>query len=466
MDKRFAAGVVGRIIACIVIVALGLGVMTLLVSRREPPVQAEVKERAVLVEVVPAKKEDVAVQITGYGEVRSRDTVMIAPEVSGRVMEIHPRLETGEVIPQGETLFVIDQRDYKARYEESAASVDQSENAIARLRKQFQIDQSRLKTLERSLEIAQAEFARVKGLFEEDEVGTQSGVETAERAVNAAQDQLDQLQQLVELYPIRIREAEAALASARAMSNMAAANLERTEIVAPFDARVKHVDLEENMFVSPGASSITLADDSVLEISVPLDSREARQWLRFDDRTDSSKAWFTALVNVPVEIEWTEDTRGNRWKATLHRVEKFDQQTRTLTVVARVQAEDAVSDTSDHLPLVEGMFCKVLIPGQTAEDVVRLPAEAVGFDKDGTGFRTVYVAHENDKGELRLQTRKVVESHVEGEYVYVASGLEEGELVITTRLINPLENTLVEPEASLGDSVDVTMNAEGEGADS
>ena len=60
-------------------------------------------------------------------------------------------------------------------------------------------------------------------------------------------------------------------------------------------------------------------------------------------------------------------------------------------------------------------------------------------------MRTVYVAAKNDEtSTFRLATRKVKESHVDGQFVYLSDGLKDGEQVIVTRLINPLENTLLD----------------------
>ncbi len=77
---------------------------------------------------------------------------------------------------------------------------------------------------------------------------------------------------------------------------------------------------------------------------------------------------------------------------------------------------------------------------------MKLPAEAVGFDLESSGFRTVYVAAPAAGQTLRLKTVKVRESHVDGEFVYIAEGIEEGDLVVTTRLVNPMENILLEAE--------------------
>ena len=85
------------------------------------------------VEGLAASPEDVNVFINGYGEVQALNTVNIAPEVSGRIVQVHARLEEGEVIPRGETLFKIDDHHYRATYAEAGALVAQMKASVQRL---------------------------------------------------------------------------------------------------------------------------------------------------------------------------------------------------------------------------------------------------------------------------------------------------------------------------------------------
>lgn len=445
MTRHYVALIIGRVVACVLILALGMGGAIMLRKMRKAPEQVQAVERSLRVEALRATLEDVPVTITGYGEVRSRNTVSIAAEVHGTIIAIHPRLEVGEVIPKGEILFQIDARDYDARVQEASATVNTLGHTVERLKRQYAIDEMRLKTLQRTRELARAEYERIKRLYETDQVGALSNVDQAEIAFNAAYDNVDQLSQVVDLFPIRIEEARGSLASATAMAQLAGVGLERTVVRAPFDARIKQVNLEVGQYVSPGINLFTLADDTVLELSIPLNSSEARKWLQFAPQpAGSNKAWFGELDQVPVEIFWTEDPGGNAWKGILHRVERFDQQTRTLTVALRIQGADVVAVTTGSLPLVEGMFCRVRIPGKTAMRVVRLPAESVGFNRDRDGYRRVYVARMDSEGKQRLHSAKVKASHLADEYIYIAEGIEEGDTVITTRLINPLETSLLD----------------------
>ncbi len=425
-----------RIVICTLILLVGWAGMNGLASSKKPPTEAKTAERPIKVQTMTVRPQDYPVAITGYGEARALTVVTLAPEVTGRVVYTHPNLKTGRIIPLGDVLFRVDPADYEAGLQEARAGVDQWQNSVARLKKQFGIDTQRLKTLERNAQLAKAEFDRIRRLLKVDRVGTRSGVDQAERAYNSASDQADQMDQAVSLYPLQIREAQSSLMSAKARFSLAETNLSRCTVNTPFDARIKSVSMETGQFVSTGQNVITLADDTVLEIQVSLDSRDARHWLQFETPLNDhvSTAWFANLKPVECAIRWTEDKNGYAWTGHLSRVVNFDQQTRTLTVAVRVTAESATGKGNRALPLVEGMFCTVDIPGLTMRAVYRLPRQAVSFENK------VYLVD----ADSRLKTVGVSVERVEGEAVYVSQGLNPGDTVILTRLIDPLEKALLE----------------------
>ena len=390
--KKPATIVFTTVAISIILLIIGIVGMTMLAKLKTPPAEAKNGERPLRVEAIQVEKEDVPVFITGHGEVKALNVVTIAPEVSGKIIKIHPKLEVGEIIPKGEILFNIDPKDYQT------------------IRK---ISSNRLDILKRSRQLTKKEYERIRLLLEKNNVGTQSGVEAAEKAVLSTDDLINQVSQVLET---------------------AETNLERCEVRAPFNARIKSVSLEKDQYVTPGQNVLTLADDAVLEIQVPLDSRDARKWLRFSKENTSGKStWFADLEQVTSKISWTENNNGETWDGQLHRVVKFDSQTRTLTVAVRINAENTIKKVSRSLPLVEGMFCLVKIPGRTLQSVFRLPRQAVSFEN------TIYLSINN-----RLKTIPVKVSRVEGENAYVADGLNAGDIVVTTRLIDPLENALLE----------------------
>jgi RND family efflux transporter MFP subunit len=374
-----------RLVLCTVILAAGFGGFVVLKKMKKPPVQTAAVERSILVEAVQVTYSNFPVRVSGFGEVRSRSVVPISAEISGKVTAVHPRLEVGEVIEKGEVLVAVDDRDNKLDYETA---------------------RSRIKTLQRDLELAVKEHKRLKSLYETNKAGTLSSVEKAESAVNAIADRISQVEQAMESAKLRI---------------------ERSVIRAPFTCRVTEVMVEQHEYVTPGRKLITITDDSKLEIIVSLDSRDVINWLEFDQKKGPASAnWFAPLAGRESQVAWTEDNKVQS-KGTVDRIVRFDPKTRTVLVAVRLeQAADKA------IPLVDGMFCRVIIPGLVLDNVVVLPRHSVSFEN------TVYVSVDS-----RLQTRPVKVARLEQEQAVIAGGLSPGEIVITTRLEQPLENSLL-----------------------
>lgn len=431
---------IARFIVTIVVggafVALSLLVAIILIARREPPPQVIPEETSLAVEVLRMRAEDVPVAIVGHGEAMPIEITPVTAEVSGKVTRIHDRLFVGEIIPAGEVLFEIDPRDYEAAVTQARAQHTQAEKTLERLRAQYGSDRERLATLERNRDLARNEFHRVRDLFEQEAVGALANVERTELAYNQTRDAYDLMAQNIRLYPTRIAEAEQGVTAAAAAQQQAEISLERTRVAVHFDARVQDKRVEKGQYVSPGAPVLTLANDSILEIAVPLDSRDARDALRFaGEDAASDKSWFGAVEQAPCRVLWTEAPDSHYWTGQLDRIMAFDQNTRTVTVAVRVDAAAARSDASP-VPLVAGMFCRVEIPGREMQQVYRLPRWAVTFENE------VFVVEEG-----RLMPRKVTVARTQQDQAFIREGLQTDELVIITRLVNPLSGVRVDMEA-------------------
>ena len=147
---------------------------------------------------------------------------------------------------------------------------------------------------------------------------------------------------------------------------------------------------------------------------MPLDSRDARQWLQFDDaETTAENAWFSRPNPVACDIRWSEDPDSHVWQGQLVRVEAFDPETRTLTVVVRIDGNQFHSQDAERLPLVDGMFCSVDIPGRTLQGVYSVPRWAVSYEGD------IYIAKDN-----RLEIRRVKVLRQQGNTAIFADGVQ------------------------------------------
>ncbi len=391
--KSILATVLIRVVVCLIILVMGFGGFKFLAGKKKAPSQIAQVERAFRVEAVTATLKSVPVEIEAHGELRSIRMVEIAAEVAGSVVEVHPRLQTGEVISKGELLFAIDDRDYRSEYESN---------------------KTRLAILKRDKELTAKELKRVRTLLEKNNVGTRAGVEKTEQAANNSADRLAQVQQAMTRAEIK---------------------LERCKVFAPFTCRITSKKIEKGQYVAPGKIVLGLADDSVLELEVPLDSRDAYKWLQFVDTNThqpaTSEAWFAGVKPVQCEVTWTEDV-NNKATGVLNRVSVFDEKTRTVKVVIRIDSKQ-LNQKRSPIPLVSGMFCRVTIPGKSMQQVVELPRRAVSFEN------TIYIVREG-----RLQTASVEVARVQDNNAYISKGLAEGDTVITTRLVNPLERSLVQ----------------------
>jgi RND family efflux transporter MFP subunit len=423
--------------------AAGLAGMAGLISLRKPPAQAmaAADEHALRVQVLTAQPTDLTVTLTGYGQVQSIRTVEMAAEVSGTVISTHPRLVTGGVVHAGEVLFAIDPRSYEAAVDQAAARIAELDAESHRLASELANDHDRLIAMRRNSELAKSRFDRANKL-REGAIGDQVAVDEAERAMHDATDAVHILERQIDANPMRVEEIRQQKAGQEALEKLVRLNLANAEVRAPFDGRLVAVMVERGQYVSQGRPVVRLADDSSLEISVKLDAQEAREWLRFDSKTQPSDvAWFSGLEPVRCEVRWAEDAEGPAWEGRLDRVETFDPQTRTLAVVVRVSAPQARDPGDGGLPLVSGMFCNVNIPGRVLSGVYRLSQSAVTVD------RTVHLAADS-----RLHSVPVEIVRREGDAVFVRGGLNPGDLLITTRLVNVLENSRLEVEMERADS--------------
>lgn len=379
-----------RVFFVLLILGVGIGGFAGLKRLKQPPRQVSKQEKALAVEVVEVQPADYRVTLEGYGELQPVTSVVLSTEVAGRIITTYEPLETGRLIEEGAVLFTLDQREYAIAYDTALA---------------------RLEVLRRDFVLATKEFDRLGGLYREKNVGTLPIVEQAERAVNTIANQIRQVE--------RDRD-------------LAALQRERCIIRAPFPCRVVEVMVEQGEYVAGGKQLVTIVDDRSLEIEIALDSREAAKWLEFAPAGQPGPVnWFGQLQPVACRIHWTESSESLAGSGTLDRVVRFEPTTRSLVVAVKLDPE-----TNQSFPLVAGMFCRVEVPAKMLKNVCQLPRQAV--TQEQSVYRVV---------ESRLRSTPVTVVRMAGPNAYIAAGLRPGDTVVTTRLVDPLEHTLIQVSA-------------------
>ncbi len=348
-----------------------------------PVVETEAIEKVIpTVRVVSVRPEKVRLSIHSQGTVTARTVTELVPEISGKVLYISPSLVSGGFFDKGEVLLRIDPHDYKLVLTRAQAEVAQA---------QLRLEQERAEAA-----VAASEWAELgKG---------------------------EKASPLVLREP-QVAQAVAALQAAQATMEQAKRDLERTEITAPFDGRVRQENIDVGQYVSRGAALAQLYSIDVAEVRLPLPNEEL------------------AYVNIPLSYRYDEKSgvRGPQvritaqwagkdhiWLGRIVRTEgEIDSNTRMLYAVAQVKDPYARGNDPNRPPLAVGMFVEAEILGKVLEDAVVLPRAAI------RGSDTVYVIDSDN----RLRFRQVDVFKRERERVVVRSGLEKGEMVC----ISPIE---------------------------
>src|SRR6058998_1303021 len=169
--------------------------------------------------------------------------IPILPKVGGYVVEV--RTDENRQVRAGDTLVVLDDRDYKARLAQAEADLAV---ALAGVSNRARVGQA-------EAEKAHADLERIKPLAEKDIVPKQA-LDAADAAARAADAGLAAAQ-------AALLGADARVAAARAARDQAALNLSYTRITAPSEGVVSKKSVEIGQLVQPGQplmSEVPLSD--------------------------------------------------------------------------------------------------------------------------------------------------------------------------------------------------------------
>lgn len=429
-----------RLVVILVILGVGWFGVRAIMARKKAPVQMVLVARVPTVEVVTCDPQTETIILYGHGTVETATRTAIRPQVSGRVIELHERLEPGEVIERDEVLVRLNAEDYVLSRDINQADRGRLQAEIALLNTETRTTAIRLELAQQSTALSEAEFERLGKLLSEKQVGNRSNVDRAERAVVQDRERMAQLQQSLAAIPHRIVALKAELSRLEQRVAVDELAIARCTIEAPFSGRVERVAVEANDVVQVGATLLSLANDNDLEIAVSLNARDVNEWMRFRPAADTSVAagWFGLIEEVPATIAWLEGDAGDAWSGTVVRVKKFDDRSRTLTVVIR---PDPAKGTAAY-PLIPGMFCAVEIRGKQVPDAYRIPRSALNESN------RVFIVVDD-----KLEARSVHVVREIGEELIVDDGLAPGDQIVINRLRAPVDGLAVRIRQRDGEQV-------------
>jgi RND family efflux transporter MFP subunit len=232
--------------------------------------------------------------------------------------------------------------------------------------------------------------------------------------------------------------AEAVVREARVAVRRAELDLERTEIRAPFDGRVRDKRIDVGQFIVRGSPVARVYAVDYAEVRLPIPDEDTAF-------LDLPPAYGAPSIGGQDEDAETDGPavvlsagfagRRHTWQGRIVRSEgALDPRTRMIHVVARVEDPYARDGDAGSTALPIGLFVDAEIEGRVVDGVFELPWAALR-EQDGA------VVVVDDDARLRL--RRVTLFRRERDTVWIREGLTEGELVVTTPLDVFVEGMLV-----------------------
>ena len=378
----------GRILAMVILAVGALAVAALVVTRPEvsqmppPPMEARV-------EWIPAETAGSSVRIEAQGVVIPAREVAVMPRVTGEVIGMHPNFEPGGRIAAGDEMVRLDPKDYRF-------TLSDREAALARADADLRIERGQG-------EIASNEWARAAG----PDAGPAP--------------------ELALRIPQRDR-AEAAVRSAATARDLAAENLERTVLRAPFNAVVleRNVTLGSQATPQSVLAKIASSDEYWADISVPVDRLAALP----------AADVHGALPALPVRVLY--GGAHERPGEVIRVNPRIESSGRTARLIVRIR--NPIDAHGDAPGLMLGSYVRCVMEGALPPGTaaVRIPRAALR-ESD-----TVWIFG----GDSQLEIRPVTVLWREPDTVVIGAQVKAGERVVTSPISNPI------PGLPLRDSAD------------
>ena len=302
------------------------------------------------------------------GRLESPQIVALRPRVSGYIDFV--AFKEGEYVEQGQTLFLIDNRTFKAE--------------VARLTAQLEESKSRL-------ELAEQNYKRAHKL----------------RKTQAVSE---------EVLDARLAEKNQALASlnqTQAALEVARLNRGFARVEAPISGRISRANITEGNFVTAGQTELTrIVSTDRLYAYFDIDEQTYLNYI------SSSNA--TSVNDKPVALRLANESDYQHWG----QIDFIDNQVNGSTGTLRVRAVF----NNEEGRLIPGLFAHLKLAGGTNEQGILIKEKAIGTDLNN---KYVLVVNEENKVEYRAVTlgdkvgiMRIIKSGLAASDTIVVDGLQ------------------------------------------
>jgi len=375
----------------IILVIAGIaGALILWTYSSEPEAQREgaTKQTAMLVEVEKVRRGNFTPRIEGLGMVEAAQDIMLSPRIDGRVIEIADTFIPGGFVSKDEALLTIDPSDYQN-------TVKQRESELRQARSDLDIELGRR-------DVAQKEY------------------DLLDRTLSAENKTLV-------LREPQLAAARASVLSAQAALDQAKLELARTKIEAPFDAQILSRNVNVGSQVDPGMTLARLVgvDEYWVMVSVPV--------AKLDRIAFPEDGQAGAPVIIRNRAAWPADShREGRVKRLIG---VLDDQTRLARVLVSVKDPLALEDDAKGPRMIVGGIVQAEIEGSPLENVFRIDRNYLREND------TLWIKRD---GKLAITEATVL--FKDKDHAYIAEGLKDGDLLVTSNLSTVAEGVPLRTE--------------------
>ena len=277
--------------------------------------------------VIELKVVDFEPQIESNGVVRSHNEITLTSQVGGRIVATHSQFEDGAYFEKDTVLVELDKADFKTTVASAKAQQAQAQAVLA-----------------------QEKTRSIQARLDWDDLGYE-----------------EEPSDLVLRIP-QLREAEARVEAATAQFEQALRGLDRCQIRAPFNGRVRRRLVGVSQTIGSGTNLGSIFAVDYAEVRLPIGASQ----MRFLDLPEEAS-------DPPVDVvlrDALDESNDTEWKARIVRTEgALNEQSLDLFAIARI--DDPFGRKSGLTPLRIGQPVTAKIPGRPLEKVVAIPREAV-----------------------------------------------------------------------------------------
>ncbi|WP_237607324.1 efflux RND transporter periplasmic adaptor subunit [Roseimaritima sediminicola] len=369
------------------------------------------------VTVAPAISKQIVEWDAYTGRLEAVDLVQIRARVGGYLQSVH--FDEGQVVEQGDLLFVIDPRPFQAELNAARSQLQQAQSKLKQARALSDEAKARELQSNSKLRLASVRYERVKNLRSQN-ASSQQELDEREAAFLQAEADLEGARAGMHSAAAAIATAEAAIETAAAGVEAAELNLEYTQIRAPIRGRISRKEVTEGNLIAGGTNTASLLTTitSLDPIYCVFDATE-QDVLKYVRLAQAGQRESSRVAKNPVYLGLADETDFPRQGHMDFVDNRFDVETASLRARCVFRNDDQL--------LLPGMFGRIRIPGSAPYDAVLIPDSAIGTDQSS---QYVYVVEEGV-----VERRAVRLGPISDGLRVVREGVRPGEQVVIEGLL-------------------------------